>query len=671
MNSTVRSRTALALALSAVLAAPAHAGDELTELSLEELLDQEVVSASRFSQRASDAPSSVTVLREEDFRTWGWRTLAEALNSVRGFLATNNREFTGASVRGFAAPGDYNTRLLLMIDGIRTNGNLYDQANVGQEFILDLDLIDRVEIVRGPGSMVYGGNAFFGVINVITKAGADLNGTEVAVSKGSYDTRGLRASYGKHLDNGADVLLSASGSNSDGQSLYFPEFGKSRYGTDDEDVRRVFARYRQGDLQLSAIYGKREHGRPSGAFGAVPDDPRNRDWDETLLLDARYQRQFGEHSLVSGWLFYGSVDWRGQYVNDWNGQPYDVDRETGKGRWAGFDGQFHYTGLAGHHLLLGMDYQDNLRQDQFAADKPPSLRCTATGTASEPCTDTQGDSYRLGVYVQDDVALTNSLSLNLGVRHDWSDVASSEFSPRLGLIWKPDAENVVKLLYGKAFRAPNAYERDYYYPGGAAMAANPDLKSETIKTYEAVWERYLGANLRVTAGVYFYQVDDWIVQVDDGSGALQFQNQPRVNGRGLDLEVEKRFANGARLRASYAGQFVPEQPHGVLNTRSRHLVKANFATPLPAAGWHLGLEAQYASGQPTASGHTGSYAIANALLRWQPPAARKTEVSLGVYNLFDRDYAHSLPDDSMYSGIARERIEQDGRTWQVKLIQKF
>jgi iron complex outermembrane receptor protein len=660
----------LVLLLTAVWSRNACAKADLTEFSLEQLLDVEVVSASRVAQKASDAPSAISVLHAEDFRAYGWRTLAEALNSVRGFLTTTGGEYTSVAVRGFATPGDYNSRLLLMIDGIRTNAPIFDQAFVGQEFPLDLDLIERIEIVRGPGSMVYGGNAFFAVINVITKSGKALGGTEVAASAGSFRTGAASVSDGRQLDNGADVLLSVSGLNSDGQALFFPELGQASPGTDDTQARRFFARYKQGDFQFTALAANREHGRPSGSYGSVFNDPRNRDRDETLLVDARYQRQLTDVTLVTGRIFYGQSEWRGQYVNDNSGIPFDVDKERAEARWAGVDAQVHYSGWSGHRLLLGVDYQNNLRQYQIAEDAPPSLRCTATGSVSDPCMEDRRHSYRLGVYLQDDYALAENLSLNVGLRHDQSDAAASQWSPRLGLIWRANAENVVKLLYGSAFRAPNVYERYYYYPGVGTSLANLDLKAETIKTYEAVWESYLGADLRLSVGVHLNQVDNWIVQVTTPLG-LQFQNQPGITSRGVDLELEKSFVGGARLRASYTGEFVPERPNGVINSPSRHLVKANFATPLPWANWHLGLEAQYASGQPIPSGHTAAYAIANANLRWQPMGSKTTELALGIYNLFDHNYAHSFPDDSLISGIPRERMAQDGRTWQLKLTHRF
>src|SRR5206468_2674797 len=115
----------------------------------------------------------------------GYRTLGEILNSVRSFFATNDRNYTSLGVRGFSRPGDYNTRILLLIDGHRVNDNIYDEAMIGPELALDLDLIQQIEIVRGPVSSLYGSNALFAVINITTRRGRDLNGLEVAGTRGS------------------------------------------------------------------------------------------------------------------------------------------------------------------------------------------------------------------------------------------------------------------------------------------------------------------------------------------------------------------------------------------------------------------------------------------------------------------------------------------------------
>src|SRR4029077_19106034 len=115
------------------------------------------------------------------------------------FYITNDHNYSFVGVRGFSRPGDYNTRLLLLVDGTRINDNIYDEALVEEAFLLDAALIERVEIVRGPGAAVYGNNAFFGVINVITRRGRNLEGGEIALDGGSHESGGGRATYGRRL----------------------------------------------------------------------------------------------------------------------------------------------------------------------------------------------------------------------------------------------------------------------------------------------------------------------------------------------------------------------------------------------------------------------------------------------------------------------------------------
>jgi outer membrane receptor for ferrienterochelin and colicins len=161
------------------------------QLSLEQLLDVRVDSvygASKYQQRLSEAPSSVSIVTEDDIKKYGYQTLADVLRSVRGLYVSYDRNYSYLGMRGFSRPGDYNGRVLLLINGHRVNDNIYDSAFLGNEFPLDLDLIDRVEVIRGPSSSIYGNNALFGVINIITKQGRDFDSAEVSGEAGSFDS---------------------------------------------------------------------------------------------------------------------------------------------------------------------------------------------------------------------------------------------------------------------------------------------------------------------------------------------------------------------------------------------------------------------------------------------------------------------------------------------------
>lgn len=211
--------TIILIALSSQVAAGNSTAEDLTNLSIEELLNVEVISASRLGQKASQAPTSVSVLTAGDIRTFGWRTLSEALNAMRGLFTSNDRNYSYLGVRGFMHPNDYNSRVLFMIDGQRMNENIFDGGYMAQEFMLDMDLVERIEFMPGSGSSIYGANAFSGLINVVTKTGKAVNGAQLAGEVGSFDTYKGRASYGKKLENGADILFSASHYDSDGVKI--------------------------------------------------------------------------------------------------------------------------------------------------------------------------------------------------------------------------------------------------------------------------------------------------------------------------------------------------------------------------------------------------------------------------------------------------------------------
>src|SRR5215467_12769260 len=173
----------------------------------EKLLLQEIPSvygASKYEQKVTEAFSSVSIVTADEIKKFGYRTLGDILRSVRGFYVTYDRNYSYVGIRGFSRPSDYNTRILLLIDGHRLNENVY----VGTEAVLDVDLIDRVEIIRGPSSSLYGSNAFFAVINIITKSGRDFQGVEGSASVSSYQTYEGSLSYSRRWQNGVEGLLS-------------------------------------------------------------------------------------------------------------------------------------------------------------------------------------------------------------------------------------------------------------------------------------------------------------------------------------------------------------------------------------------------------------------------------------------------------------------------------
>ena len=255
---------------------PVHANEveSIVDLSLEQLLNVEVTSASKYAQKCSEAPSAVAVLTAEDIHTYGYRTLGEALSALRGLYTSNDRNYSYLGVRGFLHPNDYTSRILIMVDGRRMNENIYDSGFIGQEFMLDMELVARIEYIPGPGSSIYGANAVLGVVNVISKNGQDINGVQAAAELASFDSNKIRATYGNKLQNGADVLFSASQYASGGQkNLYFSEFDAPAtnngiaHDIDNERASRLFTKIQFEEFTLTAGYVDRFKRIPTASFG--------------------------------------------------------------------------------------------------------------------------------------------------------------------------------------------------------------------------------------------------------------------------------------------------------------------------------------------------------------------------------------------------------------------
>ncbi len=169
-----------------------------------------VFGASERIQPVTEAPASVSFITAEEIARYGYRTLADILRGVRGLYVTNDRNFSLLGARGFGKPGDYNSRILLLVNGHRVNDNVFGQAEIGAEFGLDPAMFERVEIIRGPASSLYGDSAFFAVVNVITKSGASLDGGSLALEAGhARDAARRAAASASALANGVDIALSA------------------------------------------------------------------------------------------------------------------------------------------------------------------------------------------------------------------------------------------------------------------------------------------------------------------------------------------------------------------------------------------------------------------------------------------------------------------------------
>jgi len=647
-----------------MLAAPSAvwAQSSLPDLSLEDLMKLDggqVYGASERLQPVTEAPSSVSFITAEEIARFGYRTLADILQGVRGMYVTNDRNFSYVGTRGFANPGDYNSRILLLVNGHRVNDNIFGQAEIGAEFGLDPAMFERVEIIRGPSSSLYGDSAFFAVVNVITRTGASLGGGAITLETGTLGAQLARASVGARLANGVDFALSGTLERSDGVGrLYFPEFDAPATnngvaeGLDGEGLGQFYSRLDFKGLTVTGAYGSRRRDVPTASFGTLfnSQNPNEETTDRHTLVDAEYGRLFSG-TRVTFRASFDRFSYEGiyPYAGEEETSPPLVGEDAAVGtRWSvgsGVSRSFRGRQTA----RAGVEFIDNMRQDRaFRYDDSPV-----------PVLESSGDSTQHAVYVQDEIRLGRWVIVNAGLRYDgYEDFV--RVTPRTALIFLPSSTQSFKYLYGNAFRAPNTNELNASYYGERVTTLRP----ESIDTHELVWENYLNDSLRTSVSTYWYKADRLITQIADDSAlaGVSFVNQGEVRAKGLELESQMRLKGGGRALISYALQSaIDQETHTRLPNSPRHVAKARISLPGPTPRSFVSIESQYLSSRNTLAGSTLPPA-ATVNLTVTQPIGRAWELFGTVRNVFDAQYG-----DPASGSHVQDTIPQNGRTARIGL----
>jgi outer membrane receptor for ferrienterochelin and colicins len=616
--------------------------------------------ASKRAQNASDTPASVTVVTAEEIRTFGYRTMADVLDGVRGLWVNYDRNYSYLGMRGFSRPGDYNTRTLLLVNGHRLNDDIEDGGLIGSEFPLDLDLIERIEIVRGPSSSLYGNNAFFGVVNILTRKAPIVTKVEVSSDVGSQYARRGRVTIGlPQVLKGA--LFSASLYQSDGaESLYFPEFDSPisnhgiASGVDGDRYGNAFAVVQLREhLELQALVGSRRKRVPTAPFNSIFNDPTNQTVDSRGFVNLAYKRHFASGMQLTAQWYYDVYAFHSTYAFDYPG-VFVLGRYDTRDDWVGSD--FSLSRPMGHRNIVsaGTEFRYNLRQIQQAH----------ASILADPLLDDRRSSSVFAVYAQDEVTLTSRLSLNAGVRVDHYSTFGTAASPRIAAIYHLDGKTTLKYIFGRAFRSPSASEQ--FYGDLVLVQANPLLRPETILSHNVGAERALTPELRVSAEAFLNDMKDLIeFSVNPATGLLQHVNAHSYRGKGVEFEIEGQ-RDGWRGDLSYTLQKSEDvETLRRLANSPLHLAKLKMQMPMGST-LLAGVELRYASPQFTTVG----YRIPERFITNITVSSRKPllgfDLSASCYNLFDRaNYDPVAPD------LRQQRILQDGRGFRIKIMRSF
>jgi iron complex outermembrane receptor protein len=618
-----------------------------------------VETASLHSQTLQEAPASVTIITDEDIRRYGYRTLGEALAGVRGFYLSYDREYESVGLRGFSLPGDYNTRFLVMINGHCMTENIYGSNNFfGQDFGLDLDLVKRIEIVRGPSSALYGSNGIFATINLITKSPVDQPAGRVTAELGSFGEKKVSASTSLYLGHGVNLLVSASVFNNAGQSLYFPEFNSPgtnngvASGVDGEKGYHTFLNLVWREWTFTAYFNSREEHLPAAPYGTLFDDKGTSDVDRRNFLEAAYTRDIGARGHLHWRLYYDQYRFAGRYDYA-TGAGIEDNRDLGLGDWAGTQVTYRVDTQRGGGLTVGLEFNGDIRAVQRNYDVSP---------ADVEFLNLNNPSRTAAVFGQYEFKIAPRWTAYLGARLDKTWGYRPVPSPRAALIYQQSPGTVFKMLYGGAFRNPNVFER-YYDDHGFSQMANPSLQPEKAQTFEVDVEHKLTQRLNAIANAYHYTLRDLIQAVPDGA-VVQYRNVSRAQANGIEFELNGHPWGPLETVASFSLQRAEDAATGARLVNSpQGIVQFRASAPLLRNRLDASAAVRYLDARICRDGtlvpgyYVADLTVASVHLH------RDFDLQAGVRNLFDRRYS----DPTGFSD-AMQTISEDGRSVFLKLI---
>jgi iron complex outermembrane receptor protein len=669
MNSLTRQALCSFLALALINVAAAQATSEEDDLALA-YGDKSFVSiATGAQQPITRAPAVATVITSHDIEAMGAIDLDQVLESVPGLhVSVSSQAFNPLySFRGIVT--GYNAQVLMLVNGIPiTNVFTGNRSQVWGG--MPVENIARIEVIRGPGSALYGADAFSGVINVITKTAADIKGTEYGVRAGSFNTKDAWIQHGGSLGPLEAAFYLRIG-HTDGQNGVIEKDLQSsldtQYGTNASlapggvnAVRNALDA--RADLAYSAWrfrvgYQKREVG--SGAGLAESLDPDGRAPASRLYLDLSYQNpnwapNWDVSSIVGyydikedpgdpAYTLFPAGAFGGAFPNGVIGNPGHSERHTHASVSA------FYTGFEHHRLRMGTGFR---LEDLYATSEFKNFTI-APGPVFVPlpgivdATDNPALIYMqphkrhlIYAFAQDEWSLAKDWTLTAGVRHDrYSDFGGTT-NPRLALVWDAAYNVVVKAMHGRAFRAPNFTE--LYSINNPVTIGNANLQPETITTDELAFSWQPTSSLQTNLSLFRYRMRDiirFVPNADPTTGSTA-QNSGDQTGRGFELEAILDATRNLRLTSSLSVQHSIDELTGQdagLAPHRRVFMRADWRF---ARLWQFGTTVNYVADRKRQPGDTRpqipDYTTVDLTLR-REKVADNWDIRATVLNLFNRD----------------------------------
>lgn len=666
-----------------IAAAEPESVDELFALDLDELRQVKVETAARRALTAQESPGSVTVFTREEIRRLGASTLDELLNLVPGmrtytFVGSDSSGKAVVESRGIYNPNGY--MVLLLIDGQRINSQ-YTGNFTGANRWISLTPYQRVEVVRGPGSALYGGNAMLAVINLVSRTEQAEQEAFVEVGGSQHKRAGVQTGDGNLQQ--WHWRLWAEWQDDEGDD-YPNAFDPLRIQDGTSDPRRgrdLQASVGNAELELQL----RHHWRRSEEFYLLGRLANPINFSETEQNNARlsWKKQVDnlEWNVALSWL---SASWQGLTRLAPNGVPPFLSGDLIAGpslkhhEYQLSADLVHYLG-ANDVLNYGVAWEIGQipRSASYANydTRPPFTYFGEVRLLDDDAHRLVDDQDRelYSVYGQWDHAFGAGVRSVLGARLDQYDPGESKVSPRAAIIWQLPNDQTLKLQYSESFIPPS--QADQFIRPSLVLQPPYTLKAMSGTSSELSWLHSTSdASLGIT--VYHQLIEDLIGRIPIGGGISTIINSGDVESSGIEMETSWQVTEGWLLRLNASHVFdvdTSNAPADFANSRD-YAVRDLFALINHwqiSDRWQLDLQGVYGSEIP-ALGTGDSYLLYNLHSRFMLSA--QWELFAGIKNIGDEQSYSAEPGAGLgvdaNGNIVRE-LPQRGRQWVLGLRYQF
>ena len=718
-NQTPRLLKVAALALGSIAASPVAASqlDPLFQLSLDELMNIEVVTSSRYKESIEASPANIHVFTHEEIHANAIQTVEDLLQILPGvhlqkysILGTNNT----VTFRGSMG----NNKFLILQDGVRISSPAGERTVIGYNY--PVYYAKRVEVLMGPASVVYGADAFMGVINIITHDESDETFGEVVITAGT-DQYGYISTMA-HKKLGDDSFYNASLQVYRSQNFSFdedfPELYNDPTKTYDMDPTRqyhVFLNYKH-DTNWQFGFNHTEHSNSTN-FTARPSFST---FDENANILIRQTMLYGKYTLDFSESFRSStlltlmnyeLDNESYFSNLFTGGQHGYKYASSER--ISLNQEFEFD-LNKTHLLSGGLVYDNFDTIPQGPDLPSPFNTSLDPEDQNlnypftmlPIVFFEKDYHNIGMYVQDNWQIDEKWRMVAGLRYDDNSFYGSSTNPRVSLIYKADERNLYKLLYGHAFLAPapdlagtsfgsftgavNGLG-EWISTGARFRVPNPDLKPEQVRTLEFNYEHWFDKNNHLKLAPYYSEIEDVILLINDavpdqaipGADLQQTNKNDNVGNStvyGLDITIDNQINIAGKdtinwLNISYMdGELINNGQKSVLPMTAEWKLTAgstiNFNNKNSLTTKFYWVDETH-SNQPESFGSNKMIQVPSYYLidmHYVSELKKNMHLQLNVYNLLDEKYSNAAFPPTF---IAFEEAPQPGRLVTVSLAFSF